>query len=108
MEIKLFKKVYIITFKFLLLVYFMTVGLSVSHCQTPARIKKSNYDPQFTINDPGQTNVFVKNNGQFDFCLKSKEKVNFAINSGDQVFFTPNGYVWKLSKINEEKSWAVR
>lgn len=60
--------------------------------------------PNFTINDPGQTHVFVKNHGQFDKQSTVKgEKISYVLNSNDYVCFNPNGYVWKLSTHGKTK-----
>ncbi|MCC6691395.1 MAG: SprB repeat-containing protein [Bacteroidia bacterium] len=66
----------------------------------PETYKNANRQNAFTISNPGQTNVFVKNHGQFDNQLRSTKlsaghKIIYAINSSDQIFFTPNGYIWK-------------
>ncbi len=51
------------------------------HAQTP-----------WTVLNPGQTAVFVKNYGQFP------GKSEYVVNSNEKVFFTARGYVWKLDK----------
>ena len=53
----------------------------------------------WTIENPGQTDVFVKNNGQFDESANaSPGKVLFALNNFETVFFTKEGYTWRLDK----------
>jgi len=45
------------------------------------------FKANFTIENPGQTDVFVKNRGQFDYLLKDKlEKATYVINCRDQFF----------------------
>lgn len=91
------------TIKNLLLIILITVRSSSVFCQTQAISRQGNYKPQFTIDDPGQTSVFIKNSGQFDHLLHSNGKVSYVINSSDQVLFSDNGYTWIINKraLNE-------
>lgn len=96
-----------ITIKNLLLIFLITAGSSRVLCQTQAISRQGNYKPQFTIDDPGQTSVFIKNSGQFDHLLHAKEKASYVINSSDQVLFNNSGYTWIINKRAENENEGI-
>ncbi len=56
----------------------------------------------WTISDPGQTDVFIKNSGQFDALSK------YVLSNSDLIFFSDQGYVLKMFKrANSEKKKAI-
>ncbi len=62
---------------------------------------------QWTISNPGQTDVFIKNSGQYDYLLgHSSEPISYVLNSNDKhVFFTEHGYTIRLyKKIRKENA----
>jgi len=61
-------------------------------------ISRNNLSGWLTKN-PGHTDVFIKNYGQFDSYLKPiNRRVEFALINNEKVFFTRNGCIWMLDK----------
>jgi len=60
--------------------------------------------PKWTVANPGQTDVFIKNEGQYDYLLKhSSEPVAYVLNSNEHIFFTEHGYTIRLYKKADRK-----
>jgi gliding motility-associated-like protein len=57
----------------------------------------------WTTNNPFQTDVFIKNYGQFDKWVASSEHVKYAINNAQKIFFTQNGMIYNLAVIDNDK-----
>jgi len=98
-----------LTFVFISLAVF---GLTDSFSQIPTGKSVPVGITKWTINNPGQTDVFVQNHGQYDYLLKdfdislkpSAEKVQYVLNGNEMIFFTSQGYIWKLDEIVSDKS----
>lgn len=94
-----------ITIKNFLSVLLITIVIPHTFSQILLRNKQTNSKPQFTITDPGQINVFVKNYGQFDQLLRSgNEKPNYVINGSNYISFTPHGCTWIIHKPVKNKT----
>ncbi|MEI8203966.1 MAG: hypothetical protein WCH34_13180 [Bacteroidota bacterium] len=55
----------------------------------------------WTTNNPFQTDVFVENFGKFEVWAKSSLPIKYAINNSDKIFFTQQGVVFRLDKIEK-------
>ena len=54
----------------------------------------------WTTNNPFHTDVFVENKGQFNNWAESKLPIIYAVNNADKIFFTKQGVVFKLVKLD--------
>jgi gliding motility-associated-like protein len=55
----------------------------------------------WTTDNPFKTDVFVENYGQFDTWAKSSSPILYAVNNSDKIFFTKQGVIFKLQKIEQ-------
>ncbi len=58
---------------------------------------------RLTTRNPFKTDVFIKNSGQFDSQVNMSAPIKYVINNKDKIFFTQQGLIFKLQKIERMK-----
>jgi len=54
----------------------------------------------WTTNNPFRTDVFIENFGQFNKWVKHNLPILYAVNNSDKIFFTKQGVIFKLIKLD--------
>ena len=87
-------------FLILLSIFFNCCGSAYTQSAKPNQVKQNHSSSGWTTNNPFHTDVFVENKGQFNNWIESKLPVLYAVNNSDKIFFTKQGLIFRLQKMD--------